>query len=137
MRRGLCARIGEVTGPDGKGTGLRKEAVGRGRPASILGAILTRGSLVAQLVKNLPAMLPGFDSWVGKIPWRRERVPTPVLWPGEFHGAVHGVAKSRTRLSDFHFTLTFEVLILRLGSHQLLMAALRQKLRSPDSHSDE
>uniref|UniRef100_A0AAA9T9Z7 DNA mismatch repair protein n=1 Tax=Bos taurus TaxID=9913 RepID=A0AAA9T9Z7_BOVIN len=54
-------------------------------------------------------MLPGFDSWVGKIPWRRERVPTPVLWPGEFHGAVHGVAKSRTRLSDFHFTLTFEV----------------------------
>ena len=41
MRRGLCARIGEVTGPDGKGTGLRKEAVGRGRPASILGALLT------------------------------------------------------------------------------------------------
>ena len=24
--------------------------------------------------------------WVGKIPWRRERLPTPVLWPGEFHG---------------------------------------------------
>jgi len=21
-----------------------------------------------------------------KIPWRRERLPTPVLWPGEFHG---------------------------------------------------
>ena len=29
---------------------------------------------------------PGFDPWVGKIPWRRERLPTPVLWPGEFHG---------------------------------------------------
>ena len=84
-------------------------------------------SLVAQLVKNLPAMretwvqsldgqdplekgkathssilgLPwwlnwqriclecgrlGFDPWVGKIPWRRERLPTPVFWPGEFHG---------------------------------------------------
>ena len=28
----------------------------------------------------------GFDSWVGKIPWRRERLPTPVFWPGEFHG---------------------------------------------------
>ena len=26
------------------------------------------------------------DPWVGKIPWRRERLPTPVLWPGEFHG---------------------------------------------------
>ena len=25
------------------------------------------------------------DSWVGKIPWRRDRLPTPVFWPGEFH----------------------------------------------------
>jgi len=24
--------------------------------------------------------------WVLKIPWRRERLPTPVFWPGEFHG---------------------------------------------------
>ena len=23
---------------------------------------------------------------VGKTPWRRERLPTPVFWPGEFHG---------------------------------------------------
>ena len=23
--------------------------------------------------------------WVGKIPWKRERLPTPVVWPGEFH----------------------------------------------------
>ena len=29
---------------------------------------------------------PEFDPWVGKIPWRRERLPTPVFWPGEFHG---------------------------------------------------
>ena len=29
---------------------------------------------------------PGFNTWVGKIPWRRERLPTPVFWPGEFHG---------------------------------------------------
>ena len=37
-------------------------------------------SLVAQLVKNLLAMWrPGFDPWVGKIPWRRERLPTPVF----------------------------------------------------------
>jgi len=41
---------------------------------------------VAQLVKNPPASRPGFDSWVGKIPWRRERLPMPVFWPGEFHG---------------------------------------------------
>ena len=29
---------------------------------------------------------PGFNPWVGKIPWRREWQPTPVLLPGEFHG---------------------------------------------------
>ena len=27
-----------------------------------------------------------FDPWVGKISWRRERLPTPVFSPGEFHG---------------------------------------------------
>ena len=27
-----------------------------------------------------------FDPWVGKIPWKREWLPTPVLWPGEFRG---------------------------------------------------
>ena len=44
-------------------------------------------SLIAQLVKNPPAMRrPWFNSWVGKIPWRRERLPTPLFWPGEFHG---------------------------------------------------
>ena len=41
------------------------------------------GAFLAQLVKNLPAMQ---ETWVGKIPWRRERLPTPVFWPGEFHG---------------------------------------------------
>ena len=45
-------------------------------------------SLVTQLVKNPPAMRerPGFDPWVRKIPWRRERLPTPIFCPGEFHG---------------------------------------------------
>ena len=28
----------------------------------------------------------GFDPWVGKIPWRREWLPTPVFLPEEFHG---------------------------------------------------
>ena len=28
----------------------------------------------------------GFDPWVGKIPWRRERLPAPVFCPGECHG---------------------------------------------------
>jgi len=27
-----------------------------------------------------------FDSWVGKIPWKRRWQPIPVFLPGEFHG---------------------------------------------------
>ena len=37
-------------------------------------------SLIAQLVKNrLQCRRPWFNSWVGKIPWRRARLPTPVF----------------------------------------------------------
>ena len=43
-------------------------------------------TLVAQLVKNLQFGRPGFDPWIAKISWRRERQPTPVFWPGEIHG---------------------------------------------------
>ena len=43
--------------------------------------------LVAQMVKNLPAIRePGFDPWVGKVPWRRKWQPTPVFLLGESHG---------------------------------------------------
>ena len=49
-------------------------------------------SLVAQLVKNLREESTGkecsrseFDPWVGKIPWRKEWLPTPVFLPGEFY----------------------------------------------------
>ena len=44
-------------------------------------------SLMAHLVKNLPAMR---ETWVQSLgwedPWRRERLPTPVFWSGGFHG---------------------------------------------------
>ena len=36
--------------------------------------------------KCLQCWRPGFDPWVGMIPWRRKRLFTPVFWPGEFHG---------------------------------------------------
>ena len=78
---------------------------------------LTWGSLVAQMVKNLPAMQETqFDPWVRKIPGSGRS-------PGEGNGnplqysclgnpmdraawwaTVHGVTKSQTRLSDLHLT---------------------------------
>ena len=110
-------------------------------------------SLVAQLVKNLPAMQETPIRFLGQeIHWRRERLPTPLFFglpwwlrrwrihkqcerpgfdpglersPGEEKGyplqysglensidrgawqaIAHGVAKSRTWLSDFHFSLS-------------------------------
>ena len=50
---------------------------------------------MAQTVNNLHAMHEtGFDPWVRKIPWRRERLPIPVFLPGDLHGqrslADHG-----------------------------------------------
>ena len=46
-----------------------------------------RASLVAQMVKNLSAMQETrFDSWVGKMLWRREWQPTPVFLPGGSQG---------------------------------------------------
>ena len=45
---------------------------------------------VALVVRNLPANAGDirlrFSPWVGKIPWRGEWLPTPVLLPGEFYG---------------------------------------------------
>ena len=42
---------------------------------------------MAQMVKKLPqCKRPGLDPWVGKMPWRRERLPTLAFWPGELHG---------------------------------------------------
>ena len=91
--------------PDGQ-TKLELELAPPELGASLIAPVFL-GSPVAQLVKNcLQCGRCGFDPWVGKIPWRRERLPTPVFWPGEFHGLyiVHGVAKSGTRLSDLHYT---------------------------------
>ena len=44
---------------------------------------------MTQTIKNLPSMRgPQFDAWVGKIPWRRNRLFTPVFlgFPGGTEG---------------------------------------------------
>ena len=74
-------------------------------------------SLVAQ-VKNicLQCGRPGFDPWVGKIPWRRERIPTPVFWPGEFHGLYSRWGNKSDTTERLSFT--------ELWMHLLLIATL-------------
>ena len=81
-------------------------------------------SLVAQLIKIPPAMRETWvRSGVGKIPWIREGLPTPVFWPGEFQDCIaHGVAKSRTRLSDFTFTFHCHALEKKMATHSSVLA---------------
>ena len=42
--------------------------------------------LVAQLLKNPPTMQKTWVRSLGWEDWRRDRLLTPVFWPGEFHG---------------------------------------------------
>ena len=105
-----------------------------------------RASLIAQLVKNPPALQETPVWFLGREdPLERDRLPTPVFlgfpcgsagkestcnvgdlgsisgegkgYPVQYAGLesamdciVHGVKKSQTGLSDFHFTFTFQEL---------------------------
>ena len=130
-----------------------------------------RASLIAQLVKNPPAMQETLVRFLGwEIPWRRDRLPIPVFLgfpcglagkkstcnagglgsipglgrsPGEGKGypfqysglenfmdcIVHGVAKSRTRLSNFHFHFLSFLSVTALA-YDLILAELEGRQHS-------
>ena len=79
-------------------------------------------------------------------PTEKAMPPTPVLLPGKsmdrgaWWAAVHGVTKSRTRLSDFTFTFLFHVLEKKMATHSSVLAwripgtAEPDGLRSMGSH---
>ena len=60
-------------------------------------------SVVSQLVKkkiSLQCRRPGFDPWVRKIPWGRERLSTPVFWPGELHGLYNPEGRKESDMTE-------------------------------------
>ena len=129
------------------------------RGGTVIFAFLLSGKKI-----HLQCRRPWFNSWVGKIHWRRHRLPTPVFlgfpcgsagkesarnagdmgsipglgrssgggnsYPLQCSGLensvdciVNGVAKSWTRLSNFHFqfNITFTSGVLKVET--LLLAA--------------
>ena len=74
--------------------------------------------LVTQLVKNLPAMQ---ETWVGKIPWRREWLPTPVFLPGEFHGLYSPWSHKELDTTEQLSSSGEENVILDKGSGKLFL----------------
>ena len=74
-----------------------------------------RASLVAQIVKNLPAMQ---ETWVWSLGWEdsleketanlsRNSVLEKSMDRGAWQATVHGVAKSWTWLSNYHSLINF------------------------------
>ena len=94
----------------------KESACNAGDPSSILGSGRFTGegigyppqyswsSLVAQLVKNLPTM---WETWGQSLGWEdplekgKATYSSILTWRISWTG-VHGVAKSQTRLSNFH-----------------------------------
>ena len=63
---------------------------------------------------------PGFDPWIGKIPWRREKLPTPVFWPGEFRGPYSPWGRKELDTPEnfhFHFPASPTTLPPGLAAH--------------------
>ena len=65
-----------------------------------------------QLSVCLQCGRPGFDPWIGKIPWRRKWHPTPVLLPERSHGQRNLVGYSLwgRKESDMTEQLHFQML---------------------------
>ena len=89
-------------------------------PVSLMSAALTGAFFTTSTTWEAPLFgLMLFSIWEQRRQWH----PTPVLLPGKPHrwrslvGYVHGVAKSRTRLSDFTFTFHFHALEKEMATH--------------------
>ena len=67
---------------------------------------LLQASLVVQMVKNLPAMR---ESWLRSLGCKdplekgKATYSSILAWENSMDCIAHGVTKSQTRLSDFHF----------------------------------
>ena len=83
---------------------------------------MTGTSMVAQTVKNLPAMR---EIWVWSLGWE-----DPLEKGKATHCTVHGVTKSRTPLSDFHFHFLWHAHHVTLGSYTHWPCLSCNKLKS-------
>ena len=102
-------RVGNVStsgpGCSAKSLSTRSIQLGRSYSREISGE--QRASLLAQLVKNPPAMR---ENWVQSLGWQdpmeKGKVTLSSILAWRIPWTIHGVAKSQTQLSDFHFSLS-------------------------------
>ena len=70
-----------------------------------------RASLIAQLVKNLPAMQETLAQFLGQ--------EDPLEKGETTHSSILAWRQSRTRLSDFHFCQTLKVMAVTVNSSSI------------------
>ena len=85
---------------------------------------------------HLQCRRPGFNPWVGKIPWRKKWLPTPVFLPGECHGqrSLEGYSAWDCKESDMTEQLTHTHIITYVhyyGIIQIIFSALNIHCASP------
>ena len=82
----------------------------------------------------LHCMRPGFDAWVGKIPWRSGWQPIPVFLPGESHGlrSLTGYSPWGHKESDMTEQLTLSLHFLSLSLPIALYFSLRKCIYQVD-----
>ena len=90
-------------------------------PSLALSVGATAGEMALRKLASLRFQAQALPSW------RRQWQPTPVLLPGKSHGwrslvGSSGVARSRTRLSDFAFTFYFHALEKEMATHSSILA---------------
>ena len=78
-----------------------------------------RGSLRAQLVKNLPAM---WKTWVSSLGWE---VPLEKGKATHFSILYWRISWSRTRLRDFHFHFDMHIMVVSKMFHILSLLVLK------------
>ena len=68
-------------------------------PTSLMSSALAGGCSAGD-----PSLIPG----LGRPPWRRERLPSPVFWSGEFHGLHSPRGRKESDTSLFTARTTWE-----------------------------
>ena len=91
--------------------------------------LVNGASLVTQMERiHLQCRKPGFDPWVGKIPWGRKQQPIPVFLPRELHrqkslaGYSPWGCKESGTTERLHFI--FEKGLWPLTKHDLVVASV-------------